>query len=239
LVSDLEALVRRLQAAATKLARIEKAPKPKLHKRPSPDALARTVARMATAPPASFLAFFMAHDGWERFWDGYTIAPTAGAARDDITKSVSEELSALGKPQALDPKRVFTRKEEENPRFVYLPNHVVFATNMNGRLALFDRRTRNDDGDMEIALFLSPARVHAGLRSHAGNVHRRFKSFTHFLEEALASTNARIAGRAEPPVRMDEGGVLAERSAMLAALQESVKSVPPPPPKPSGRRWRK
>jgi hypothetical protein len=218
-VSDLEALVKKVQAAATKLARAEKTPKPKLHGKPAPDALARAVARMPLPPPAAFLSFLMQHDGWDGFWEGFTIAGVGGPARDDIEASVNAELSALGTPQALDPKRVFGRKEEENPRFVYLPNHIVFATNMNGRVALFDRRTRDEAGHMEVALWTLD-----------GHVHHRFQSFTHFLEHALASTIAKIAGRPQPPVRMDEGGVLAERSAMLAVLQEAVKSVPPPNP---------
>lgn len=217
-MSDLDVLVRKLQAAATRLARLERsARRPKLHKKPDAFALARAVAKMPTPPPADYLAFLMAHDGWDLFWEGFTIAGVAGPAREEIAVSVREAVAALRSPEAFEPKRLFTRREEDNPKFVYLPNHIVFATNMSGRLALFDRRTRDADGDMQVALF-----------AHSGGVYRRFESFRHFLSSALASTEARIAGKPEPPVRRDED-VFAERKAMLLALKALGDSRPPPP----------
>jgi len=73
-----------------------------------------------------------------------------------------------------DVKDKFARREQADPDFIYLPNHIIFATDFNGQLALFDRRTAGRDGEARVVLWAPDGIV------------GRHPSFASFLRAALA-----------------------------------------------------
>ena len=109
-------------------------------------------------------------------------------ALDDIKVTVEEEVASLKKPPSGTKKKYYSQKEEEDPKVIFLPNHLIIATNMNGQIALFDRRTRDADGNMEVVLWSSD-----------GGILERFPSFEAFLEAALADTRQQINNLGNPP----------------------------------------
>ena len=220
---DVEDLVRDLERERARWAAVDKPRRaPKLHKAPPAAAVDKAVKAMPVPPPPSYVQFLKRHNGWENAWDGFDVLGVTGkhtdAAREDIAVSVKEETESLAKPpKGVDARELYTKKEDDNRDFVYLSNHVIFATNLNGRLGLFDRRTRGKDGEMEVALW-----------SHSADVYERFPNFTAFLERALEDTRASIAAARNPKsggAPAVDPAALAERRAMLAAMNESIRET--------------
>jgi hypothetical protein len=222
-MAEVEDVVRDLERERARWAAVDKPSRaPKLHKAPPATAVDKAVKAMPVPPPPSYLQFLKRHNGWENAWDGFDLLGVTGkhtdAAREDIAVSVKEETEALAKPpKGVNARELYTKKEDDNRDFVYLPNHVIFATNLNGRLGLFDRRTRGRDGEMEVALW-----------SHTADVYERFPSFVAFLERALDDTRERIAAARDPGAGGTpavDPAVLAERRAMLEAMNESIRET--------------
>jgi hypothetical protein len=191
-MSRLDELIRELQELRAQLAELKSARrKPKLHRAPAGTPLAKAIKKMPVPPPPSYQTFLSKHNGWENFWDGLSILGVSGdfteEALEDIDVTVEEEVASLKKPPSGTKKKYYTQKEEEDPKVIFLPNHPIFATNMNGQIALFDRRTRDVDGNMEVVLWSSD-----------GGTLERFSSFEALLEAALADTRKQINNLGNP-----------------------------------------
>lgn len=215
-MSHLEDLVTQIQAEGEKLAKPGgTSRRPKLHGPPTAAALAKAVKRMPVSPPPSYHAFLSKHNGWEHFWSGFSIVGASGkhskAALEDIQITVEAEVDSLAEASAPDRDERYTSKEESDPNFIYLPNHLIFATDFNGQIALFDRRTRDSEGEMQVLLW-----------SHDGDVYRRYVNFISFLESVLSEIRAEIEKIKHPPARaqMDEA-TLAQRRALLQAIRSA------------------
>ena len=220
-MSRLDDVVAELERESDRLARAEKPRRvPTLHEAPAAAAVPRAVAAMPVAPPPSYREFLEKHNGWENAWDGFDIMGVEGKHtdrdREDIGVSVREEAWALSRlTKGVDPAAKYTADEEQKPTFVYLPNHLIFATDLNGRLGLFDRRTRRDDGEMEVLLW-----------SHDSDIYHRFPGFVAFLEHALEDTRKRVAEAQRPaPVPAADPETLARRREMVELLGETIGEI--------------
>jgi hypothetical protein len=189
-VSDLHRLVEDLQRVSEQLADAEgRHTRPTLYGPPSGVALSAALARLPMAAPPSFRAFLERHNGWQNFWNGFTIVGADGAhtfaALADIAIMVNEDVGALAR---IDPPDLtaMTRREDGDKGFVFLPNHIVFATDHAGQLLVFDRRTARRDGEMEVVVWTP------------GGIAERHVSFAALLSEALEQVRTKLARLAPP-----------------------------------------
>jgi hypothetical protein len=235
-MTEVERLVKLLQDERVNLAKLDKdLDKPKLPKAPSAAALAKAVQAMPVPPPPPYHEFLSKHNGWERFWDHFDLVGVSGQQTEknleDITVSVREDVAALKPPRGADVRAWATQKEESDAEFLYLPNHLILGTDRNGQILLFDRRTRDADGNMEVVLW-----------SHDGGIVERHPGFLELLEAALNDTRAKVKELDNPRPAAGDDAAAAKRKAFLAALRSSVKEVyaeevaarkkrPKPPPK--------
>src|SRR5262249_19518828 len=79
-----------------------------------------------------------------------------------------------------------TRREDGDRGFVFLPNHIVFATDHSGQLLVFDRRTARRDGEMEVVVWTP------------GGIAERHVNFGALLAEALEQARTKLAELAPP-----------------------------------------
>jgi hypothetical protein len=184
-MSELERLIRELQATSTELARARGvAEQPILHGPPAGPALSAAIEAMTLPPPPSYREFLEHHNGWERFWNRFNIVGVDGAhtvqAREDIAVSLDADVQAQQRSMPEEAARRFVDREARRPNFVHLPNHLIFATDLNGQLAFFDHRTRRDDGEMEVRLW-SPA-----------GITERHPSLIALLQSALGDASAQL-----------------------------------------------
>jgi len=211
-VSDLHRLVEDLQRVSEQLADAEgRHTRPTLHGAPSGVALTAALARLPMAAPPSFRAFLERHNGWQNFWNGFTIMGADGAhtfaALADIAIMVNEDVGALAR---IDPPDLtaMTRREDGDKGFVFLPNHIVFATDHAGQLLVFDRRTARRDGEMEVVVWTP------------GGIAERHVNFGALLAEALEQARTELAMIAPPSA--------AAASVPSTANVPRPKSAPPP-----------
>jgi hypothetical protein len=189
-VSDLHRVVQDLQRISEQLADAEgRVTRPTLHGPPSAEAFTAALARLPMAPPPSYRAFLERHNGWQNFWNGFTIVGADGAhtfaALADIAIMVNEDVGALAR---LDPPDLpaMTRREDGDRGFVFLPNHIVFATDHAGQLLVFDRRTARRDGEMEVVVWTP------------GGIAERHANFGALLTEALEQARTKLLKLAPP-----------------------------------------
>jgi len=185
---ELSEIVEEIQTASEQLAgRRASTRRPRLQGPPSTTALNKAVRAMPMPPPPSYLEFLRLHNGWEYFWSGFSIVGVSGAhtkaAQEDIKVSVDGEVFAQKLAYKADVKDKFARREQADPDFIYLPNHIIFATDFNGQLALFDRRTAGRDGEARVVLWAPDGIV------------GRHPSFASFLRAALADLRKQLRSR--------------------------------------------
>jgi hypothetical protein len=184
-VSDLDRLVQDLQRVSEQLTAAQgKHSLPRLHGPPSAEALTAALARLPMAAPPSYRAFLERHNGWQNFWKGFTIVGADGAhtfsALADIAIMVNEDVGNLARlaPHDLP---AMTRREDGDRGFVFLPNHIVFATDHSGQLLVFDRRTARRDGEMEVVVWTP------------GGIAERHANFGALLAEAFEQAQTELA----------------------------------------------
>src|SRR5262245_9248827 len=92
-MSELDRVTVELQAMRLELARAKgMEPPPVLHGPPTMAALSAALSAMTLPPPPSYREFLERHNGWERFWNRFSIVgvegPQVERAREDITVSI-------------------------------------------------------------------------------------------------------------------------------------------------------
>lgn len=184
-MTPLEALIHELQTQSTTLASIRGTfEAPVLHGAPAASELSAAIRRMNLEPPPSYRQFLELHNGWERFWEGFSLVGVSGPhteqARADIEVTVAADVDAAQRSMPEEAARSFVDRERRDEDFAHLPNHLIFATDFNGQLGFFDHRTRRPDGEMEVRLW-SPA-----------GITERHQSLLAFLQAALADTTEQI-----------------------------------------------
>jgi len=183
---SIEQLVEEIQSGVEQLAKRSQRSLPVLHPPPSRDTLASRIKQLPVPPPPSYLGFLTRHNGWDNFWIGYSLlgvdGPHTERALEDIRVTVDEDTWAQKKyfPDQVATK--FAERERKKPNFVHLPNHIIFATNFNGGLGVFDSRTRGDDLEMGVILW-TPA-----------GITDRHANFEAMLKAALRETQAALQG---------------------------------------------
>lgn len=217
-MADLDELVTQIQTEAGRLAKLKGSlKKPKLHKPPSASALQRGIKEMKVPPPPSYEEFLRNHNGWENFWNGWSMVGLAGkhtkAAHGDIKVAVEEDVWAMSRAYKPGTPEHLSKEEENNTKIIYLPNHIIFATDFNGQLALFDRRTRGRKGEMQVLIW-SP-----------DGVNDRYSNFTTFLNAALADIKSQIkefeSGKSEiPEGKAGDADRTALYNALISVLEE-------------------
>jgi len=139
--------------------------------------------RIGRAFPPSYRQFLRTHNGWEHFWGDVTLTGVSGAHTARFLKKVKEYEQYQRDEQLAGVLSKFSTSEiaaweAEDPRHLYLPNHLAFGTDFAGGLWLFDTRTSRRDGEMS-AVFWT---LGYGVRDST-----RAETFGHFLEAALSA----------------------------------------------------
>src|SRR5581483_10369894 len=119
----------------------------------SPTAIAALERRVGFKLPPSYKRFLSQTDGWEHFWINFTLAGTGGAHSRRVEKEAKkiiawqkERLIEEGVKTPADIKRW----EKEYKHQLYLPNHWIVGANFAGDLYVFDKRTRQPNGEMSL-----------------------------------------------------------------------------------------
>ena len=184
-MSETLELIARIQERAEELATRTGRRKPVLHGKPANEALSSRLAAMPVSPPAAYTEFLGEHNGWENFWQNYSLIGAEGAhtdtALEDVAVTVDEDVWAQQKYFPDEAGDKYVGREDSDPDFIHLPNHPIVGTNFNGGLAIFDRRLGASDGQAGMLLW-TPA-----------GVTDRYPSFVGFLEAVLASIERDLA----------------------------------------------
>jgi hypothetical protein len=192
----LEKQVSSVQALAEQVAQSADSEPPVLHPAP-PRQLVRQTGRFELLP-RSFQDFLRSHNGWERFWRGFTLRGITGnhtaRAVAAINATVAEELAALEGPKN-------RRRWDEG--YLHLPDHPIFGTDFNGQLLLFDIRRTDKRRENPVVLW----------RNDTGVV-QTFTNFSLLLRRVVADHRRELPlGEGSPEPHLDR------RRRILAALR--------------------
>jgi hypothetical protein len=130
----------------------------------------------------AYREFLEMSNGWLGFWPDWSLIGVPRAENRDMYADVSDTLSII--PDELDASEQAKLIEEEkhDAKRILATNHMIFATNFNGGLMVFDRNRVDVAGE--------PEAVWVGYIYH---VERRYPSFAALLEYAIADTRKEIA----------------------------------------------
>jgi SMI1/KNR4 family protein SUKH-1 len=117
--------------------------------------IARAEERFGHEFPPSYKQFLRFHSAWEHFWGDFNLVGTGPSAvqkaLDEIAENVEYQTSKLKNKfgDSFSPQSI-TAWEAEEPRNLYLANHLVIGTNFGGFHWVYDARTRQPNGEMKL-----------------------------------------------------------------------------------------
>ena len=129
-----------------------------LHEGASDDQIAQAETRFGHNFPPSYKEFLHLHSAWEHFWGDATIIGTCPSAtqkaQEDIAGNTEYQTTKLQKKlgDAFSAAAV-ANWESEEPRNLFLSNHLVIGTDFTGAHWVFDTRTRRSDGEMKLVFW--------------------------------------------------------------------------------------
>jgi hypothetical protein len=132
--------------------------------------------------PPSYREFLGISNGWLGFWPDWTLVGVPRDDNQDAYKDISATTDII--PDELNKAQQEELKQQEKvdaSRILAL-NHMIFATDFNGGLMVFDRNRTDIAGEMQA--------VWVGYIYH---VERRYPNFTALLEYAVNDTKKSIA----------------------------------------------
>jgi hypothetical protein len=126
-----------------------------LHPAASDDEIAQAEARFGQTFPPSYREFLKLHSAWEHFWGDFTLIGTAPPAVQKAAEEIAENTeyqtsklkTRLGESFSA---AALSAWESEEPRNLYLANHLVIGTNFGGFQWAYDTRKRRADGEMKL-----------------------------------------------------------------------------------------
>jgi len=152
----------------------------------SPAAIGQLERKMGKPLPPSYREFLSITDGCEHFWADFSFTGTSGDHSKRVAEKIAEYIEwqkekFIGKVGQPDASSVDTW-ERATSRNLYLERHLPIATTFGGELYVFDTRTRQSDGDMEIVFWDI---------SFGAWEDQRYANFGTLLEKMLAEVNER------------------------------------------------
>ena len=125
-----------------------------LHTPATEEEIAQAEARFGHKFPPSYKEFLRLHSGWEHCWGNHTLIGTARAATQRAQEKIAEhrrwQIDVLRK-RSVDESPAATKAwEAAAERNLYLPHHLVVATNFRGAAWVFDTRTRDAKQEMRL-----------------------------------------------------------------------------------------
>ena len=106
--------------------------------------------------PPSYKEFLRHCSGWDHFWGGYTALagiyqPGTQKAHDEITKLVQHETQRLKERLGIEMTPAGIQAwQAKDPTNLYPADHLILGVSYSGELWLFDARTRDAAGEMQI-----------------------------------------------------------------------------------------
>ena len=144
--------------------------------------------RLGRTFPPLYREFLRLHNGWERSWGDMTFIGVSGAHTQSVLKKVEEYVQFQRDEELAGVLNSFSDSEiaaweSRDPRNLYLPNHLGFATNFAGELWVFDSRTRRPNGEMSIVYWTL---------DYGAWEERRHEDFGRFLAWASSEADATL-----------------------------------------------
>jgi cell wall assembly regulator SMI1 len=158
-----------------------------LHPGASDDEIARAEAQFGHRFPPSYRECVKLHSAWEHFWGDFTLIGTAPPATqkplEEIAENIEYQTSKLKNKfgDNFSPAAISTWESEE-PRNLYLANHLVIATNFRGFHWVFDTRTRRANDEMKLVYW----------NISYGAQEPTFERFQDFLDWAIGEVDFRL-----------------------------------------------
>lgn len=172
LVAEVAALRRRTDASDMKLGGPA-----------TPQQIKNAERKARTRFPRSYAAFLARHNGWLGFWPDWSLLGVSGKLTEEMRQDVEQSLAlardAVENDAALDDRdpadawSELEKKERRNPRVIHPLRHLVFGTDFNAGLLLFDGN-RVHRGEPEVVAVRN------------GQFEQRWKSFEQLLRAAIA-----------------------------------------------------
>ena len=158
-----------------------------LHAGASEAEIAQAETRFGHPFPPSYQEFLGLCSAWEHFWGDFTLVgtvpPAVESAQDEITENIEYQTKKLkAKFGAPVSESAVTSWQSEEPRNLYLANHLVIATNLSGFHWVYDTRTRDAKGEMKLVYW----NISYGAQDPT------FTNFQDFLSWAVSQVDFRL-----------------------------------------------
>lgn len=138
--------------------------------------------KSGTEFPPSYRLFLRLQNGWRRFGLGWSLLGTPCQATRDIRADVEHTLKQLPTVATDEEAKSISRDSKRDPRVILPTEHLVFGTDFNGGLLVFDGNRRSKAGEAQV--------VSVRYGTHVEN---RWKDFEHFLRHVIATVEKRVA----------------------------------------------
>lgn len=165
---------------------------------PADDAAIKKISAELPFPlPPSYAEFLKLHDGCLNFWVKFSLLGTKGKpfeimqagikdARNWQSQVVSEKENLDSEqtiPEKITPE--LTKKYENSTYYskqrFYLPNHIVFGTNLGGEFYMFNENKKTLNDEYEVIHY-----------TYSGGAYYRYNDFLDFLEKTLQGLEKRV-----------------------------------------------
>jgi cell wall assembly regulator SMI1 len=157
-----------------------------LHPPATEEEIAQAEAQFGHKFPPSYKEFLRLHSGWEHFWGNHTLVGTARAATQRAQEKIAEyikwQIDFLRKDSVEEWPAAAKAWEAADESNLYLPHHLVVATNFRGAAWAFDTRTRDANQEMKLTFW----EMSYGAQDPA------FNTFYEYLDFAIGEVEFRL-----------------------------------------------